>query len=739
MNESRSSHVKQDPATGGPPAVAVLLPLPLAGAYDYAVPEGMSLQPGDLVEVPLGQRLALGVVWGPPQGIEAKRLKAVAQKLEIPPMADAMRQFLTWMASYTMTPPGAVLRLGLSAPEAFEPERPTIALRGGAVPVDLKLTAARKKVLKVAEDGFARSASDLAREAGVGASVVQGLAEAGALERVEIPAPKRPRPDLSLAGPLLSPAQRAAAKDLIAKVGAGFSVTLLDGVTGSGKTEVYFEAVAAALRAGRQVLVLLPEIALSAQWLKRFEMRFGVEPTQWHSEVGGKERRRAWRDVALGDALVVVGARSALFLPFCDLGLIVVDEEHESAFKQEDGVIYHARDMAVARANQEKAPVILVSATPSLETRVNVERGRYGAVHLPERHGKAVMPTIATIDLRRDRPQALPGQGPGYLSPSLRQALADTLAAGEQSLLFLNRRGYAPLTLCRTCGHRLQCPNCSAWLVEHRFTRRLQCHHCGYNQGLPEACPSCNSPASFAACGPGVERVNEEVAALFPGARRAILSSDLLIGPKAIEALVGEIEAQRVDIVIGTQLVAKGHHFPHLTLVGVVDADLGLAGGDLRAGERTFQMLQQVSGRAGREERPGRVLLQTHDPDHPVMRALVTNDREGFLEEEKESRRRYGLPPFGRLIALIVSGPDANELDRFCQRLAKTAPRQDGLSVLGPAPAPLALLRGRHRRRFLVKARAGLMPQELVAQWLAAHPAKGGLRIQIDVDPYSFF
>jgi primosomal protein N' (replication factor Y) len=532
---------------------------------------------------------------------------------------------------------------------------------------------------------------------------------------------------------VLSNDQKAAAGRLADSVAEGFSVTLLDGVTGAGKTEVYFEAVAAALRAGRQVLVLVPEIALTGQWLDRFARRFGTAPEVWHSDLARGRRRHCWRRIAQGRAKVVVGARSALFLPFPDLGLIVVDEEHDSSYKQEDGVIYHARDMAVVRARLGEIPAILVSATPSLETVANVESGRYGRLHLPSRHGGAGLPSVELVDMRRDPP---PRQR--WLAPPLLLALKDTLAAGEQSLLFLNRRGYAPLTLCRACGHRLQCPNCTAWLVEHRLSGRLQCHHCGYAAGLPKECTDCGAEDSMVACGPGVERLAEEISALFPEARLALMTSDTVRGPGAAAAFVEAIANHEIDIILGTQIVAKGHHFPMLTLVGVVDADLGLMGGDLRASERTFQILHQVAGRAGREDRPGRVMLQTYHPDHPVMRALADGARDRFLEEEAAMRREGGWPPFGRLAALILSGRNEADVDAAASALGRAGPNNNDMRVLGPAPAPLAMLRGRHRRRLLLKATRNTDMQKTLRQWLSRVRWPNGVRVQVDVDPYSF-
>ena len=729
--------------------VRVLLPLPLTGAFDYLSPENLHLRAGDFVRVPLGRRSVTGVVWdarAPGEAASAEppasRLKRVDSRLDAPAMTADMRRFVDWVAAYTFSPPGAVLRMAMSVPAALEPPRPSYGARvSPSAPAqganDRRLTPARRRVLDELGAGPPRAASEIARAAGVGAGVVRALTDLGWVELVEM---KRAiaTPDPTRAGPALSNDQANAASALVAALEGGFSVTLVDGVTGAGKTEVYFAAIAAALRSGRQVLVLLPEIAMSAQWLARFAERFGAAPAEWHSELTAAARRTTWRDVAEGRAPVVVGARSALFLPFPSLALIVVDEEHESAFKQEDGVIYHARDMAIVRARLEGIAAVLVSATPSLETVVNVEHGRYRAVHLPDRHGGALLPEIHTIDLRREPPPPIRGRARAWLSPALRAALAETLGVGEQAMLFLNRRGYAPLTLCRACGHRMRCPNCTTWLVEHRLAHRLQCHHCGFACELPRVCPSCGAEDRFAACGPGVERVAEEAAALFPQARIEMVTSDTIAGPLSASAFIERMVAHDIDLVVGTQLVAKGHHFPALTLVGVVDADLGLAGGDLRAAERTYQLLHQVAGRAGRAERPGRVLLQTYMPEHPVMQALVAGARDRFLAAEAEARRPNHWPPFGRLAAIIVSGEDEAAVERVARRLGASAPRGPDIETLGPAPAPLAVLRGRHRRRLLVKATRVVTLQAALRPWLAAIEAPNSVRVQVDIDPYSF-
>ncbi len=722
--------------------VSVLLPLPLAGAYDYRLPSDLNATPGDFVAVPLGNRKLAGVVWGGASGdVATEKLKPVGERLDAPPLPMELRKLIDWVANYTLSPPGAVLRMAMSVPDALEKPRPLAAFalsdagRAMLAAPESTLTKARLRVLRIVAEGPPDTASNLARRAACGAGVVRALAASGFLEPVDLPR-RVPTdlPDFRHAGPDLSLAQQDTARDLVALVEtSGFSVTLLDGVTGSGKTEVYFAAIAACLAQGKQVLVLLPEIALSAQWLGRFAARFGAPPTLWHSELGHAQRRDAWRDVAEGKAPVVVGARSALFLPFPDLGLIVVDEEQDMSYKQEDGVIYHARDMAVVRASLAKIPIALISATPSLETLVNVEQGRYRRLHLPARFGDARLPEIRIVDMRRNAPERQ-----RFLSPPLVAALAETLQAGEQAMLFLNRRGYAPLTLCRSCGHRLECPNCTAWLVEHRLLGQLQCHHCGHAEQLPVLCPNCGAAKSFVPCGPGIERLSEEMAARFPDARLGVMASDTLTGPRAAEELIRAVEAHEIDVLIGTQVVAKGHHFPLLTLVGVVDADLGLEGGDLRAAERTFQLLHQVSGRAGREDRPGVVYIQTWMPEHGVMAALLADDRDRFFAIEAESRKAHGMPPFGRLAALIVSAPDDATADFTARSFARAAPHLPGVETLGPAPAPLRILRGRHRRRFLVKARRDVNLQAVLRQWLARVKVPGNVRVQVDIDPYSF-
>ncbi len=744
MAEPSTRRRDQDEGDSNDRQVSVLLPLPLGRTYTYRVPEDFSVAPGDFVLAPLGIRQVAGVVWdSAPDEVPPGKLKSLIAPLDAPTLPEVSRRFIEWVASYNMSSTGAVLKMAMSVPDALKLPKPVVAyVKNSESPEkieELRMTAARQRVLDELAEGPPRPATELARAAGVGPSVVKGLAKASAISQVELPPPPSFEiPDGRKAGPELSSDQAEVAEGLRGQVSANtYAATVLEGVPGSGKTEVYLEAVSEALKDGKQALVLLPEIALGAQWLERFRARFGCAPAQWHSDLTAATRRTTWRAVAKGEAKVVVGARSALFLPFPDLGVIIVDEEHDPSFKQDDGVIYNARDMAVVRANLGDIPIILVSATPSLETVRNAETARYTHYNLPNRHAGAALPEIAIVDMRADKPEA--GR---WLSPPMIAGLKQTFEAGEQALLFLNRRGYAPLTLCRTCGHRLQCPQCTAWLVEHRLLGRLQCHHCGYNAKLPEKCPECDTEENFYACGPGVERLAEEITELFPDIACRVAASDTIYTASQAEELVRQIEEREIDLIIGTQIVAKGYHFPYLTFVGVVDADLGLSGGDLRAAERTFQLLYQVAGRAGRAAQDdylaGRVMVQTYMPDHAVIKTLAEGDRDGFLAAEAKDREQAGMPPFGRLAGVIVSGADESAVDQAARNLNRSAPRGGNVQTLGPAPAPLALLRGRHRRRFLLKADRKVNIQSHIRAWLQATQIPRKVRLQLDIDPYSF-
>ncbi len=719
-----------------PPCVKVLVPYPIDKAYDYIVPDGLSVRQGDYVCVPLGRREVTGVVWGEASAdINIGKLKAIVSKYDLEAMPSVHRDFIDWVAGYTLSPLGSVLKMSLSARGGLTPPKPARGFKIIDGDITVKLSPQRRKVLEAMADGKTRIASEVADLTGVSAAVVRGMADKGLLDEVSVfnPAPCL-YPEHESGAVDLSEDQHAAADELCDDVSSGeFSVYLLDGVTGAGKTEVYFEAVARALKEGRQAVIMLPEIALSNAFLERFKSRFGCAPALWHSHLTPAQRKLAWRGVASGDTRVVVGARSALFLPYKNLGLIIVDEEHDLAYKQEDGVIYNARDMAVVRGSLGKIPVVLVSATPSLETMINAWEGKYRHLVLESRYGGASLPDISVVDLRVDKPDRQ-----CFLSKTMIDEVQKTLDKGEQSLLFLNRRGYAPLTLCRTCGHRMECPRCTAWLVEHKRSGRLHCHHCGYNLPVPKDCPECNDTDSFAACGPGVERIFEEAKVNFPDARIMILASDMAGSNEDMKSMLAEIIAGEVDIIVGTQIIAKGHHFPNLTFVGVVDADLGLKGGDLRAAERSYQVLHQVAGRAGREQKKGRVLLQSWMPDHRIMKAMAGSNRDDFLGVEAAEREVANMPPYSRLAGIIISGRDERVVQDIAKALGRTAPQGEQIQTLGPAPAPLARLRGNYRYRLLVRADKSINIQKTLAHWVGLVKTPSNIRIYIDIDPQSF-
>jgi len=720
--------------------VSALVPYPVDKAYDYAVPDGVQVSAGAYISAPLGKRHVPGVVWDDKGAgeVNADKIKSIIDVYDLPPLHETHRKFLSWMAHYTMAPLGSVLKLTLSVQGALEAPKPVTGYIINDPEFDPKaLSPKARSVFDIAIDGLPRRASELAAEAGCTAGVVKTLEGKGILKTIELQAPPPCRaPDAHRAGAMLSAPQKEAADALAGHVNdEAFSVSLLDGVTGAGKTEVYFEAVAAALKQNKQVLILLPEIALSNAFLDRFKSRFGCAPALWHSSISAAKRKNTWRGVAKGQTKVVIGARSALFLPYQDLGLIIVDEEHDPAYKQEEGVIYHARDMAVVRAKMGGFPAVMVSATPSLETMHNVWEGKYHHYKLPTRHGGAVMPDVHLIDLKSDKPE----NRQNFIAPTLHKAITDTIERGEQSLLFLNRRGYAPLTLCRTCGHRFECPRCTAWLIDHRRSNKLHCHHCGYFVNFPKACPSCNEEESLAACGPGVERIKEEAESLFPDAKIKVLSSDTADTHDKLKEILAEIQGGDIDIIIGTQIIAKGHHFPRLTCVGVIDADLGLSGGDLRATERTYQLLHQVAGRAGREKAKGYVYLQTFNPESRVMQALAANDRDAFLAVERSERQEAFMPPFSRLAGIIISGRDEELVQQTALSLAQNAPRGEGIETLGPAEAPMYRLRGNYRRRLLVRANKPIDIQKAISHWVKTNKPPSAVRVQVDVDPQSFF
>lgn len=734
--------------------ISVLVPLPVDTVYTYFIPSDSHVAIGSYVRVPVAARLLTGVVWdeAADMAVPLKKLKPIQDICALDPLAETHRRFIDRMARYTMAPRGSILKMTLNTPAALEEPKTTTSYKWTKMCVKTSTPKRKLVVEAVKQAGHAMRLQQLVKAAKVSAATIKAMVIDGELEQELVPEqppccfPLTARLGASAKdGITLSEDQKSAADALCAGIDKKhFKPYVLDGVTGSGKTEVYFEAVAAALKQNKQVLILLPEIALSNAFLDRFTQRFGCAPALWHSAVSPAQRRKTWRGVATAQTKVVIGARSALFLPFKNLGLIVVDEEHDPAFKQEEGVIYHARDMAVMRAFLQDCPIILVSATPSLETVQNIRDKRYEHLELPSRFGKAVLPQMHIVNMKEEK---LPRSE--FISQTVRAALLETYQRGEQSLLFLNRRGYAPLTLCRSCGHRYECPQCSSWLVLHgniagnaKAQGRLQCHHCGFSTVLTQKCTSCGAEDSLVPCGPGVERIEEEVCALFPQMRHMVLTSDTSGEGEDFFTALEKIRSGAVDLVIGTQIMAKGHHFPNLTCVGVIDADLGLKGGDLRAGEHTWQLLQQVAGRAGRGVLEGHVYIQTYAPDSNFMQALVSGDRDKFQVMELSDRRIADMPPFWRLSSLIVSSESEEELGNYVREMAKCAPAaaQDDVRYYGPAPAPLYMLRGRYRGRFLIQSRKSVDIQALIAEWLNAvkAPKSSKLRVQIDIDPHSF-
>lgn len=720
--------------------IGVLLPLPFNDVFDYKTDKDLSL--GQIVRVPFLQGTQVGIVYkmGKSSTLEDKKIKPIIEVFNLPPLKKELLHFIEWVAKYNLASLGMVLKMVLCAKGVFEDPKVNVLykLTGKTLAeAKLKNSDARWQVIDLLKHG-PYSKTEIAKGAGVSTSVINTLIEKGILEPFSVPKIKHfEKPKFDIKPITLTNEQQNAADYLCAKCDVGFNVTLLDGITGSGKTEVYFEAAIKTLKQNKQVLILVPEIALTTQWLDRYEKRFGVKPANWHSGLNVGDRTQTWQAISENRAKVVVGARSALFLPFADLGLIIIDESHDHSFKQEDVVNYQARDMAIVRAKMENIPIILSTATPDLETIVNVEDKKYDCVRLTSRYASAELPELEIIDLKKDKPQK--GTfGASWLSPTLVKALKDNLEKGEQSMLFLNRRGYAPLLICRDCGHRIACPNCTAWLTEHRQSGKLICHHCGYNTCTPKECPQCHSQEGLTACGPGVERIAEEVKARFPDSKVEIISSDITSSFIEVSNVINRMQNKEIDILIGTQILAKGHHFPLLTLVGIIDADLGLMGTDLRASEQTYQLLSQVSGRAGRGDKKGVVYLQTLYPENAVLQALISNNRDDFLTLEKKSRKMLNLPPYGKLAAIIVSSNNDNMAEKTAISLIKTAPRLDGVSVLGPAPAPIFMLRGKFRYRLLLKTLKIINIQDILKKWLGLVSIPSNVRVEIDIDPYSF-
>ena len=727
--------------------VKVLIPNVANAGYDYRLTAPADL--GTFVRVNVMRRPYIGVVYG--IGDSGLAPEKIRDTTDVFPwhLSVSDLQWIQKMSDWTLMTPGAVLRLIVNVPDAFSPPR-TEQLYGYDFESNVRMTDARQSVADAfaSNDNEPMSASDIQNIAHVSAAVIKTMINRGVL----IPRDTRTRDAndfdykyQDMGTVQLNTEQSAAAAEIAAAIdNGGYSAFVLDGITGSGKTQVYFDAAWRAYSHGKSVLLMMPEIALTAQFISRYEHRFGAPPVVWHSNLTAARRRAIWRGVLTGKIRMVVGTRSALFLPWQDLGLIVVDEEHDTSYKQEDMGNYHARDMAVLRAKISGFPIVLTSATPSAETLQNVADGKYRCLKLTARFGGATVPTIETIDMRANRP--LPYNLPsdddaaapqnGYLSPNLCNAIQETLNAGRQTMLFINRRGFAPIVQCKKCGWVAQCPDCSVGMTYHKHMGKLLCHMCGRMAPMPTKCPNCGDNVSCR--GAGLEKIQEEVSIKFPSARTALVSSDTIISRQALERIVHKMENGETDIVIGTQILAKGHHFPNLTLVGVVDADMGLFGTDFRAAEHTFQQLFQVAGRAGRGDAPGRVLLQTYQPENPVLTAICNGNRDAFMASDMAARRAAKMPPYGQLIAVIIESQRETVLKKFCADLSAAAPTAAGVKIMGPIAAQIYQVRNWYRMRFLVAGDARAKLQPLVRHWIDKVRTPSNVRVKLDVNPQNF-
>ena len=722
--------------------VKVLIPNVVNTGYDYRLTAPAEI--GTFVGVTIMNRPYIGVVWGfGDSNLPEQKIKNVTHVYESGLNISDL-QWIKRMSEWTLMAPGAVLRLIINVPDAFLPPK-TEELYSYNHESTARMTDNRIAVSDAfaSNDFDSMSANDIQNIAHVSSAVIRTMIKNGTLVASDV---RESNPNQfvyeynDVGNIVLNTEQQAAADTIGATIEAGgFSVHLLDGITGSGKTQVYFDAAWRAYSRGKSVLLMMPEIALTAQFMSRFESRFGAPPVVWHSNLTAARRREIWRGVMNGKIRIVVGTRSALFLPWTDLGLIVIDEEHDPSYKQEDMGNYHARDMAILRANISKIPVVLASATPAAETLENVNLGKYVQLKLTSRFGGAQLPKISTIDLRENRPESYmidTVEQTGFLSAPLCDALRDTLASGHQAMLFINRRGFAPITQCKKCGWVATCPDCSVGMTYHKRIGKLLCHICGRAMPLMKKCPMCDFDVSMR--GVGLEKIQEEVIAKFPGVRTALVSSDTILSRQSLERLVDQMESGEIDVVIGTQILAKGHHFPNLTLVGVVDADMGLFGTDFRAGEHTFQQLFQVAGRAGRGAHPGTVLLQTYQPEHPVLTAICDGNRDAFMTTDMAARRMAQMPPYGNLIAVIVEGQRESILTQFCATLAANAPVLHGAKIMGPIAAQVYQIRNWYRMRFLVAGPKNANLQPVVAKWISAVKTPSNIRIKLDVNPINF-
>ena len=730
---------------------SILVPIPALGdncTFDYFYNNLEELFIGQIVKVPFGaKKIIWGIISDKREEETDRPLKSIIEVSNNNPFSGNFIAFINWVSEWTMANQGSILKLVFSVPNQFEKKNIKFGWITASdigkrtikeVHPNLKITKNRSKILNLINKLQPISSKDLISRSGVSKTSILALEKEKVIFRKEIVQKgyensfKLPWYKANMID--LNPKQKTASEYLINLIAQKkFNAVLLDGVTGSGKTEVYFQAILETLKLNKQVLVLLPEIYLSIEWSKRFKDNFGLFPLLWHSSLSNKERMKTWHEVNNGKINTIIGARSALFLPYKNLGLIIIDEEHDHAYKQEDGVLYNARDMALLRAKIEKIPIILSTATPSLETWTNVKKNKFSYIKLPERVGLAKMPEVNIIDMRK-----VETKHNNWISTILGNKISENLNNKELSLLFLNRRGYAPLKLCGSCGHRLGCKNCQSWLVEHRKKGLLLCHQCGFSKKFDNSCNNCGDKDCLISCGPGVERLDEEVKSKFPSIKSTIISSDTIKSPKIMKAIFDKIDNRKIDLIIGTQIISKGHNFKNLTLIGIIDADMSLSGGDLRASEKAFQVLHQVSGRAGRESKKGTVIIQTHDPENQVIDALKKNSRDYFLKIESENRENANLPPFGKLVSLILSSRDERKLIEFAHSLKMNAPQYEKITILGPAPAPISLLRGNHRYRFLIKSHKNINIQKVIKNWIKKLKKPASIRLVIDIEPYSF-
>jgi primosomal protein N' (replication factor Y) len=779
--------------------VSVALPVPFQEPFTYRMPGGVPVpERGVRVLVPFGSRRMIGVVVGASPAAGGRALKEVAQVLDESPLVEpALLDLAAWMADHYLAPPGECYRMvlppaGVRASRAVvrlskpgegsddpvlrhlqdgplrlsalgkrlgrDPQGPVLRLRrAGLVEVEQDLDSPGFREVRVAvlaEPGFvprgraqvevlARLAAsggrarvaELVRDRPSLRGAVARLAESGVLRLLEERDVREPGglPAREEAPVAATPDQEAALSPLLGAVESGaFRPFLLHGVTGSGKTEVYFRVAEAALARGRGAIVLVPEIGLTPMLVRAARSRFGETVSVLHSELSAGERHDQWWRIREGDARVVVGARSAVFAPVPELGLVVVDEEHDGAYKQDDSPRYHGRDVAVMRARLEGCPAVLGTATPSVESHANALRGKYERLVLPRRIGPQGLPSVEIVDHRA----VLKAGGDPILSPALKDALAACLARREQSLLLLNRRGYATSLLCRECGQEAMCPNCSVSLTLHHGGRSALCHYCGHEAKAPPTCPSCHG-AYLRLTGFGTERVAEAVQATLPGARVDRLDRDRARRRGVLAETLAAFEKGEIDVLVGTQMIAKGHDFPRVTLVGVVDADVGLGMPDFRSAERTFQLLTQVAGRAGRGEAAGAVVLQSHMPDHYALGHACEQDYDSFFAREMEFRRTMGYPPVAALVNVIVRAEDAakgaTEADAIARALRAAAGGR--YRVLGPAHAPLARLRNEHRFQVLLKGHRPAMRDAVKAALVARYGPQRWPGVAVDVDP----